>query len=77
MQKDLAQAKNKETRKDRHWKPPQPNVENPVLRTGLLPKKKPFWPFIPALPGGAFWLFHVNENPQPSPITILLYPLSS
>jgi len=23
--------------------------------------KKPFSPFIPALPDGAFWLFHVNS----------------
>jgi len=48
-----------------------PAVKNPVLphgassiekailirwRSGL----KPSWPFIPALPGGAFWLFHVT-----------------
>jgi hypothetical protein len=30
------------------------------LGTGLLPKKKPFWPFIAALLSGAFWLFHVE-----------------
>jgi len=26
-----------------------------LVRTGLLPKKKPFWPF---------WLFHVSENTE-------------
>ena len=29
---------------------------------GLLPKKKPFWPFIAALLSGAFWLFHVEMS---------------
>jgi hypothetical protein len=35
---------------------------------GLLLKKKPFWPFLPArksgpaLPSGASWLFHVNAQ---------------
>jgi hypothetical protein len=27
---------------------------------GLLLKKKAFWQFIPTLPGGAFWLFHIK-----------------
>jgi hypothetical protein len=38
------------------------NKEAPWSRTGLLLKKKPFWPFIPGLPNGAFWLFHVNQE---------------
>ena len=40
-------------------------LKNPVLRTGLLLKKKPFWPFIPFGEGPprarAFWLFHVID----------------
>ena len=41
-------------------------LRTPCSRTGLLPKKKPFWPFLPSLlggpahPSGASWLFHVN-----------------
>jgi len=26
--------------------------------------KKPFWPFIPALPSGASWLFHVRRRTE-------------
>jgi len=40
------------------------NVKNPVLPYGVLPKKKPFSPFIPALPIGAFWLFHGNRTAE-------------
>jgi micrococcal nuclease len=46
-------------------------VKNPVLQHGASSKKKPFSlrpyclqspsPFMPALPSGAFWLFHVKH----------------
>ena len=50
-------------------------VKNPVLLHGVLLMKKPHglgahapkppnWPFIPALPSGAFWLFHVMQPTQ-------------
>jgi len=37
-------------------------VKNPVVPHGASSKKKPFRPFIPVLPYGAFWLFHVKRE---------------
>ena len=36
------------------------SVKNPVLPHGASSKEKAIWPFIPDLPSGASWLFHVK-----------------
>ena len=41
------------------WQKIAPDLHH---QTNTLSVKKPFRPFIPVLPNGAFWLFHVNAG---------------